>query len=60
MKIKPLETCLDVNGGIIFGYHVNDPKRYGVVEFDSDFKAISIEEKPETQVKLCSSWFIFL
>ena len=37
MKIKPLETCLDVNGGIIFGYHVNDPKRYGVVEFDSDF-----------------------
>lgn len=47
MKIKPLETCLDVNGGIIFGYHVNDPKRYGVVEFDSDFKAISIEEKPE-------------
>ena len=47
MKIKPLETCLDVNGGIIFGYHVYDPKRYGVVEFDSDFKAISIEEKPE-------------
>ena len=46
MKIKPLETCLDVNGGIIFGYHVKDPKRYGVVEFDSNFKAISIEEKP--------------
>ena len=47
MKIKPLESCLDVIGGIIFGYHVNDPKRYGVVEFDSDFKAISIEEKPD-------------
>ena len=46
MKIKPLETCLDVNGGIIFGYHVKDPKRYGVVEFDSNFRAISIEEKP--------------
>ncbi len=46
MKIKPLETCLDVSGGIIFGYHVKDPKRYGVVEFDSNFKAISIEEKP--------------
>ena len=46
MKIKPLETCLDVNGGIIFGYHVKDPKRYGVVEFDSNFKAVSIEEKP--------------
>lgn len=31
----------------IFGYHVSDPERYGVVEFDSDGKAISIEEKPE-------------
>ncbi len=46
MKIKPLETCLDVNGGIIFGYHVRDPHRYGVVEFDKNYKALSIEEKP--------------
>ena len=32
--------------GLVFGYHVNDPERYGVVEFDKDGKAISIEEKP--------------
>ena len=34
------------NDGLVFGYHVNDPERYGVVEFDKDGKAISIEEKP--------------
>ena len=34
------------DGGLVFGYHVNDPERYGVVEFDADGKAISIEEKP--------------
>jgi glucose-1-phosphate thymidylyltransferase len=34
------------DGGIIFGYHVQDPKRYGVVEFDEGGQAISIEEKP--------------
>lgn len=34
------------SGGLIFGYQVKDPNRYGVVEFDSDMKAISIEEKP--------------
>jgi glucose-1-phosphate thymidylyltransferase len=35
-------------GATIFGYHVNDPERYGVVEFDSTGKAISIEEKPKS------------
>ena len=34
-------------GGTVFGYHVSDPKRFGVVEFDKDFKAVSIEEKPQ-------------
>lgn len=44
---KLLQTNNDPDGGIIYGYHVQDPERYGVVEFDSSGKAISIEEKPE-------------
>jgi glucose-1-phosphate thymidylyltransferase len=43
------QTLREINnpeGGIIFAYHVQDPKRYGVVEFDNKNKAISIEEKP--------------
>jgi len=36
----------DPDGGIIYAYHVSDPERYGVVEFDADKKVISIEEKP--------------
>ena len=47
MKIKNLENCNDVNGGLIFGYQVNDPQRYGVVEFDRNNNAISLEEKPK-------------
>lgn len=42
-----LQAYNDPNGGIIFAYHVNDPERYGVVEFDKDNRAISIEEKPK-------------
>ena len=34
-------------GATIFAYHVNDPERYGVIEFDKDYKALSIEEKPK-------------
>jgi glucose-1-phosphate thymidylyltransferase len=37
----------DPDGGVIFAYHVKDPERYGVVEFDEFEKAITIEEKPE-------------
>ncbi len=43
-----LTECTDPNGGIIFGYHVQDPQRYGVVEFNENFEAISIEEKPKS------------
>ena len=35
------------DGGIIYAYHVNDPERYGVVDFDNDGKVLSIEEKPK-------------
>ncbi|MEW7279402.1 glucose-1-phosphate thymidylyltransferase RfbA [Aquimarina sp. 2201CG1-2-11] len=41
-----LEGNNDPEGGVIYAYHVQDPERYGVVEFDADGKAISIEEKP--------------
>ncbi|MDH5828669.1 glucose-1-phosphate thymidylyltransferase RfbA [Sphingobacterium faecium] len=41
-----LQSCVDVEGGMVFAYQVNDPERYGVVEFDQDKNAISIEEKP--------------
>ncbi len=41
-----LQASTQVEGGKVFAYHVNDPERYGVVEFDSEGKVISIEEKP--------------
>ena len=43
---KILIESIDPDGGIIFAHHVNDPERYGIVEFDSNMNAISIEEKP--------------
>jgi glucose-1-phosphate thymidylyltransferase len=42
-----LRGLTDLTGGYVFAYHVSDPQRYGVVEFDSQHNAISIEEKPD-------------
>jgi len=44
---KQLKNLTDVEGGYVFAYQVSDPERYGVVEFDENMKAISIEEKPK-------------
>ncbi|WP_420316831.1 glucose-1-phosphate thymidylyltransferase RfbA [Ekhidna sp.] len=44
---KKLQACIDPDGGVVFAYHVHDPERYGVVEFNNEKKAISIEEKPQ-------------
>lgn len=44
---RAVKTAESEGGATVFGYHVEDPERFGVVEFDKDFNAISIEEKPE-------------
>lgn len=52
---KLIQATSRTEGATIFGYQVNDPERFGVVEFDDNFKALSIEEKP---VKPKSNWAV--
>lgn len=44
---RSLKSGTDIDGGLIFAHHVADPRSYGVIEFDDEFRAVSVEEKPD-------------
>jgi glucose-1-phosphate thymidylyltransferase len=46
LQLSLIKAAAQTEGATVFGYHVNDPERYGVVHFDKDWNALSIEEKP--------------
>ena len=46
LQLSLAKASSQINGATVFGYHVNDPERYGVVDFDDSWNALSIEEKP--------------
>ena len=52
MKVENLNDCRDVDGAIIFGYHVNDPERYGVVEFDKNKKYYLLKKNLKNQNRI--------
>lgn len=55
-----VENAETGKGATVFGYYVDDPERFGIVEFDSEGKAISIEEKPEhPKSNYCVTWLYF-